>query len=204
MSASPYEGVPVDQWMRKTEELVKKHPLKSAEIVEVVFLSWEDIFNSKIGSKGFRIGKDIYPQPQIMAFLMHELIPLELAARHPKAWRRDEFGVDKDLVCVEDERYSIEIKTSSSASGIYGNRSYAQPNLGNKKSKSGYYLAVNFAGFNGGAVARPSITRIRFGWLDYSDWKGQSAESGQQASPSVQAKKYKLITFYSGIEKRSL
>jgi hypothetical protein len=204
MADSPYKGLPVDQWIQKTEKLVKKHPLSSTEIVEVVFKSWEDIFNSRIGAKGFRIGKDIYPQPQIMAFLMHELIPLELASRHPKAWRRDEFGADKDLVCLGNDRYSIEIKTSSSANGVYGNRSYAQPNASSKKSKSGYYLAVNFAGFDEGRVPRPSITKIRFGWLDYSDWKGQAAESGQQAYPSAEAKKHKLLTLYSGPKKGSL
>jgi len=197
MPDSPYASLPVDQWIKKTEKLVKDHPLSPAEIVEVVLLSWEDIFNSKIGSKGFRIGTNIYPQPQIMAFLMHELIPLKLASRHPKLWRRDKSGEEKDLVCVGNDKFSIEIKMSSSANGIFGNRSYAQPNLGNKKGKSGYYLAVNFGGFSTGVVVRPSITKIRFGWLDYSDWKGQKAASGQQAAPSVDAKKYKLLTLYS-------
>jgi len=204
MAESPYAGLPVDQWEQKTKELIDKHPLKSAEIVEIVLQSWNDIFDSKLGPKRFQIGRDIYPQPQIMAFLLHELIPLECASRYPKAWRRDRFGADKDLVCAADDEFSIEIKTSSSSNGIFGNRSYAQPTQGDKKRKSGYYIAVNFAGFDEGTVARPRIKKIRFGWLDHSDWKGQAAASGQAATPSVEAKKHKLVTLYSGLEESNL
>lgn len=204
MADSPYAGLTVEHWQNKTKDLVEKHPLKSAEIVEVVLQSWDDIFDSKLGPKGFQIGKDIYPQPQIMAFLLHELIPLELASRHPNGWRRDLFGTDKDLVCIADENFSIEIKTSSSANGIFGNRSYAQPTQGDKKSKSGYYLAVNFDGFNEENIARRSIRKIRFGWLDHIDWKGQAAATGQAATPSIEAKKHKLITLYPAVEKINL
>jgi hypothetical protein len=196
MGDSPYAGKGVEQWAKVTQSLLKKHPLDQKEIVDVVLQAWSDIFNSKLGPKGYQIGRDIYPQPQIMAFLLHELIPLELASRHPKEWRRDQFGTDKDLVYVADERFSIEIKTSSSANGIFGNRSYAQPTQGDKKAKSGYYLAVNFGGFSEGATGTPKIRKIRFGWLDHSDWKGQAAQSGQAATPSSDAKKHKLITLY--------
>ncbi|MFN9402025.1 MAG: ScaI family restriction endonuclease, partial [Dolichospermum sp.] len=42
--------------------------------------------------------------------------------------------------------FSIEIKTSSSPRNIFGNRSYAQKSTTGKtkKSKSGYYLVINF------------------------------------------------------------
>jgi hypothetical protein len=200
MADSPYFGRGVDEWGQVTQDLLKKHPLDLPEIVDVVLQSWNDIFNSKLGPKEFQIGRDIYPQPQIMAFLLHELIPLELASRHSKEWRRDQFGTDKDLVYVADEQFSIEIKTSSSANGIFGNRSYAQPTQGDKKSKSGYYLAVNFDGFNEGVTANPRIRKIRFGWLDHSDWKGQAAQSGQAATPSKEAKKHKLVTLYTAVE----
>lgn len=202
MSNSPYLGKHVDQWNEVTEELLKRHPLDQEEIVDVVLQSWRDIFNSKLGPKEFQIGRDIFPQPQIMAFLLHELIPLELSSRHEKEWRRDQFGTDKDLVYVPDERFSIEIKTSSSANGVFGNRSYAQPTQGDKKSKSGYYLAVNFDGFTERTPTTPRIRKIRFGWLDHSDWKGQIAQSGQAATPSKEAKKYKLVTLYKSIDKQ--
>ena len=197
MADSPYAGLSVGQWEQKTIELVKQHPLETGEVVDVVLLTWDEIFCSRIGSKDFRIGKDIYPQPQIMAFFLHELIPLEFSSRYPKKWRRDSSGADKDLVCVADESFSVEIKTSSSADGVYGNRSYAQPTQGNKKAKSGYYLAVNFAGFDPETSAQPRVRKIRFGWLDHSDWHGQAAATGQQAAPTREAKKFKLLTLFS-------
>lgn len=202
MAESPYQGKDFEQWNEVTAELLKKHPLDQEEIVDVVLQSWSDIFNSKLGPKEFQIGRDIYPQPQIMAFLLHELIPLELATRHPHEWRRDQFGTDKDLVYVANEQFSIEIKTSSSANGVFGNRSYAQPTQGDKKSKSGYYLAVNFDGFSEGATTAPRIRKIRFGWLDHNDWRGQTAQSGQAATPSKEAKKHKLVTLYTAVEEK--
>jgi ScaI restriction endonuclease len=105
-------------------------------------------------------------------------------------------GADKDVVYIPDDRFSLEIKTSSSPNGIFGNRSYAQPTQADKKSKSGYYLAVNFAGFDEHDTALPSIRLIRLGWLDHSDWVGQKAESGQQSHPNPAAKKHKLLRLY--------
>ena len=69
---SPYFGKDTSEWINITNQLIGKHPLKSEEIVETVLTSWNDIFNSKIGS--FYIGRDISPIPQIMSFLLHELI----------------------------------------------------------------------------------------------------------------------------------
>lgn len=197
MAKSPYAGVTVEAWQAVTDRMIAEHPLNPSEIVEVVLQSWSDIFDSSLGPKGFQIGRDVYPQPQIMGFLLHELIPLELESRHPSRWRKDRLGADKDLVYLADNQYSVEIKTSSSASGIYGNRSYAQFTQGDKKSKSGYYLAVNFDAFKEDGTFRPRIRKIRFGWLDHSDWKGQKAESGQQAYPSREAKRHKLVTLYN-------
>ena len=51
---SPYKNLPKEKWMEKTRELVDNHPLKD-KIKDVVLKSWNDIFNSKIGS--FSIGK---------------------------------------------------------------------------------------------------------------------------------------------------
>ena len=209
--ASPYVNLPVDQWNEKTKLLVEEHPLESKEIVEVVLQSWKDIFVSKIGPKKFEIGKDIFPQAQIMAFLLHELIPLEFASRHPKKWRRNQVKADKDLVYVANEKFSIEIKTSTNPSGIYGNRSYEH---GDGVKKSGYYLIINFGGFNKvkpgventaataetKAPTSPQVGSIRFGWFDHSDWKGQKAESGQAATPTPDAKKHKLVTLYKVVK----
>jgi len=191
---SPYVNLPQVQWRLKTEELVACHPLKRDEIVEVVLQSWKDIFVSKLGN--FSIGKELFPKPQIMGFFLHELIPLEFQARCPGVWRGDKTGDDKDLVYIPDPKYSVEIKTSSHASQIFGNRSYAQETGGSKKSKSGYYLAVNFAKF-GATNALPAVSRIRFGWLDHADWMGQKAASGQQAHLDAAVQASKLILLYS-------
>ncbi len=126
-----------------------------------------------------------------MGFFLHELIPLEIARRHPGVWRWEASAEDKDVVYIPDASYSIEIKTSSSKNKIYGNRSYAQKGKPGKKSKTGYYLAVNFEKFTKHSVVRPKLRLVRFGWIDHDDWIGQSAPTGQQArlSPEVEAGK---------------
>lgn len=191
---SPYVNLPQTMWRQKTEDLLADHPLRREEIVDVVLRCWDDIFVSKIGK--FNIGEDLFPKPQIMGFFLHELIPLEFQNRYPALWRGDRKGSDKDLVYIPDIKYSVEIKTSSHSSQIFGNRSYAQDTDGSKKSKSGYYLAVNFTKF-GRENALPVVSRVRFGWLDHEDWMGQKAASGQQArlDPIVEASK--LILLYS-------
>jgi ScaI restriction endonuclease len=165
-----------------------------AELVDVVHTSWRSVFDSKVGTKQFRIGEHLFPKPQIVAFFLHELIPLELAARYPGVWRGEAGAGDKDIEYIPDRSLSIEIKTSSHASQIFGNRSYAQAGNKAKKSKSGYYLAINFDKvLKGGPPAQ--LRRIRFGWLDHEDWQGQAAATGQQArlSPEVERGKLRLL-----------
>lgn len=191
---SPYTGLQPEEWGERTDEMVAAFPLGMDELVQVVKLSWEGVFASKIGIKRFQIGKHIFPKPQIVAFFLHELIPLELANRYPGVWRGEETAADKDVVYIPDHSYSIEIKTSSHASQIFGNRSYAQEGGKEKKSKSGYYLAVNFDKSVKGAPT-PRLRRVRFGWLDHSDWQGQTAATGQQARllPEVERGKLRLL-----------
>ncbi|TRZ95992.1 MAG: ScaI family restriction endonuclease [Dehalococcoidia bacterium] len=189
---SPYAGLTPDLWEAKTQELVQAHPLSPDEIVGITLGIWASIFTSDIGSKPFRIGKHIFPTPQIMAFFLHELIPLELENRYPGTWRRGDAASEKDLVYVPDEFYCTEIKASSSTGQIYGNRSYAQKGSSSKKSKAGYYLAINFEKFSRSSGV-PKITKIRFGWLDHSDWIGQRAATGQQARLSQPADRFKLM-----------
>jgi ScaI restriction endonuclease len=54
-----YDKIDISSWQQTTEALLKKHPLNNKKIVEIVLKSWDDIFNSKIGS--FYIGKEIFP-----------------------------------------------------------------------------------------------------------------------------------------------
>ena len=66
---------------------------------------------------------------------------------------------------------------------------------GSKKSKAGYYLAVNFEGF-AKTRTKPCVRRIRFGWLDHADWIGQKAATGQQARLRPECEAKKLIVLY--------
>lgn len=191
---SPYAKISASRWAKKTETLVAGYPLAMEELVDVVRSCWDSVFASRIGTKQFRIGEHLFPKPQIMAFFLHELIPLELASRYPGVWRGEESAGDKDVVYIADVTYSMEIKTSSHANQIFGNRSYAQAGGVAKKSKSGYYLAINFDKVEKGTGAA-KLRRIRFGWLDHEDWQGQIAATGQQArlSPEVERGKLRLL-----------
>ncbi|HYC56678.1 MAG TPA: ScaI family restriction endonuclease [Candidatus Binatia bacterium] len=181
---------------RKTLRRVRVHPIDLDILVQATLAAWTDIFESSFGSKRFKIGKDFKPKPQIMGFLLHALIPLELESRCAGAYRCDAAGHDKDLVCIEDNQFSIEIKTSSHPTSVFGNRSYAQtPASGRRvKDRSGYLLAVNFEKFSDSAA--PSIRKIRFGWVDGADWVGQVAQSGQQAHLTTEAEREKLIQLF--------
>lgn len=197
---SPYQGLPKDKWLGKTNELLEAFPLTKDEIVAPILEAWDSIFESKIGRHGIQIGKEIFPKPQIMGSYLHELIPLEFAYLYPGMWRADETSDEKDLVYIPDQNFSSEIKTSSSKNKIYGNRSYAQEPTDSKKSKNGYYIGVNFGKFvtTKPGPQKPKINLIRFGWLDHTDWKGQAAASGQQASVLPDSDKTKLLIIYRG------
>lgn len=193
---SPFKGVPSEKWPGIIKEVINAHPLQKEVIVETVLTSWNELHATQIGSRRLQIGKDIFPNPQILGFLLHELIPVELAALHPTVWRREKSKGEKDLVYVPNPYFSVEIKTSSHPSQIFGNRSYAQKSTtGKSTAKSGYFLTVNFkATKEDGEKGR--ITRIRFGWLDHSDWIGQAAQTGQQSRLTTDADKYKLVELY--------
>ena len=127
---------------------------------------------------------------------MHEIIGQYIQADYPKSWRKEKTAADKDVVCITNPDFSLEIKTSSDKNKIFGNRSYAQEvKQGGKKSKSGYYLAINFEKFEE-TEELPQIRLIRFGWLDHTDWIGQSAASGQQARLPKEVENGKLVVIY--------
>jgi len=39
----------------------------------------------------------------------------------------------------------------------------------------------------------PEINLVRFGWIDFSDWQGQAAATGQQARLNFDVEKYKIL-----------
>lgn len=187
---SPYDGLGESEWTNKTRVLINEHPLDSKQIKKIVLDSWECISNTLIGN--YKIGVDIFPKPQIMGFFLHELICLEISKIDPTTWGCEKETRDKDIVNLKDSRYSIEIKTSSNRTRIFGNRSYAQTTDKSKKSKSGYYIAINFEKYVSKEIM-PKIITVRFGWLDHEDWLGQKSQSGQQSRLSVSVEKNKLL-----------
>lgn len=199
---SPYSNLNETQWLSVTQDLVAKHPLEKEVIIDVVLQSWEAILKTKIAGE-LQIGKDIFPSPQILGNYLHELIPVFLEKRYPGKWTRDLSKKDKDIVYVPNPQFSTEIKTSSNSNNIYGNASYGQEDSSSSaiKSKDGYYLAVNFEKFKpGDSSFKPRIKKIRFGWLDHSDWHSQGASSGQQSHISPYVRDNKLLLIYD-IEK---
>ena len=195
---SPYENIPVEDWKKVTEDLIQNYPLAMSDLIKAVFNAWEGIFKTKIAGE-LQIGVDIFPTPQILGNYLHELIPVELEKMFPGKWSRDIEKNDKDLIYIPDRKFSAEIKTSSNANNIYGNASYGQEDSANasNKSKDGYYIAVNFEKLkNGDSSFHPTIRKIRFGWLDHSDWHSQSASSGQAATISTIVRDNKLKLIY--------
>ena len=192
---NPYENSDESEWFDITCDLIRNHPLDMNIVIETVLESWDDIFESTFGKNNVQIGKDILPSPQIMGFLLHELIPINLRGKlDSDDWVKDKEVSEKDLVYRPNIDYSVEIKTSSNPSRIFGNRSYAQKTDNPKKTKTGYYLAVNFERFKDSP--QPKIRKISFGWLDHNDWRGQKAQTGQQSSLAPIIYKTKLLEIY--------
>lgn len=184
---SPYNNIPVSNWINKTKELVSNHPL-SPSIVDLCLKSWQSILNGKINTYLNLLLKQMTISPQATGALLHDIIP-EYISRNVRGFRKG-FGNEKDIVCDYNDFFSLEVKTSSQKS-IYGNRSYTKSDSG--KDKSGYYLTINFEKIENND---PKILLIKMGWLDHSDWVGQRSETGQQASLTKEAKLGKLVTLY--------
>jgi hypothetical protein len=186
---SPYQGQPVQQWAGITERLVQQHPLTPDLILEAATLSWNRLWNTWVGDAnvGFPL-IEMAPPATVIGYMIEKLFAKELAARLPGAWRGG-VGSEKDLHCIQDESFSVEMKASGQLGyKIYGNRSYGQA-LENadmaKKDKSGYYITVNFY--------RQTLTLLRFGWIDSSDWQAQKSQTGQMSGLLPVVYNHKLL-----------
>ena len=194
---SPYQGKEIEEWQAVTDDLIANHPLSQQEIVEVVLKSWEDIFNSKIGS--FNIGTEIFPTPQIMSFFLHELVAHYLSLRHKEIYKVGTLKNEKDIHHLTNQTLSVEIKASSHENQVFGNRSYAyaQADSGREqKDKNGYYITINFEKFPKDKTNKPEILIIRFGYLEHTDWVAQKSETGQKARLKPDVYKHKLKILY--------
>ena len=193
---SPYDGHDVKEWADITDEIVKKYPVSEKDIIESVQEAWEKTKQTKIGGE-LQIGVDVFPEPQVMGEFLHELIPVTLAKKHPEHFRKGKVKSEKDVVYNPNDELSIEIKTSSDGTNLYGNRSYGQKNSENNsgKKKEGYYIGVNFEKYTDDNHD-PQIKKIRFGWIDHEDWVPQKKETGQQAKLDKDARDHKLKLIY--------
>lgn len=194
-SRSPYEGKDPSDWPKITKRLVEAFPLKSRDIVEVVHKSWTDIYATKIGSAGLRLGIDVFLPAQATGVLLERLVVGTLA-RTSDNWAGGVSKVDKDVIYKPNGAYSFEIKTSSSKAGLFGNRSTGQESERRTKVRTGYYLVVNYK-LPSPADLTHLIRLIRFGWIDDADWTGQAQPTGQQASVSREVLQGELLTLYA-------
>src|SRR5271165_2570689 len=127
---------------RTAQRRVHAHPLDGELLVETVLEAWEELLSAQTCS-GVNLVCELGIAPRAIGDLLEKLIVRRLAATQPGVWRGEVSPQDKDAVCLLDDRYSFEIKTSS-GSGLAGNRCYVMPGSSSVKSKSGYYLVVNY------------------------------------------------------------
>ncbi|EJA3095311.1 ScaI family restriction endonuclease [Vibrio vulnificus] len=184
---SPYQTIPKAEWKAKTEELVNAHPLNLSEISEIAILSWQRLWSSEIG--GQISLSEVELPATVVGYFFQKLFSYELSKRYPETWRGEIDKHDKDLVNIVSPQYSMEMKASGQQGfKIFGNRSYNQETMdGNQggKTKSGYYITINFTG--------QSLNLIRVGWIDQDDWVPQGSETGQAATLHSDVYTYKMI-----------
>ncbi len=187
---SPYLNMPVSSWPTITRKLLAKHPLRPEVIMEVAVQSWQALWSTRVGLGQTAIDLEKLNVPAtVVGYFFEVLFAKEMARRFPGKWRGSQQGSEKDLVYTSDSDYSVEIKTSGQMGlKVYDNRSYGQKlqNLQQaKKEKSGFYITVNFF--------KRSLSLIRFGWIDASDWKPQASPTGQMAGLPDEVYRYKLV-----------
>lgn len=187
---TPYKDVNQDEWLSVTQSLVEAHPLKIEELIELIHIAWEGVWSTQIGKDQARISlREINPPATVVGYFFEKLLAKALASRYPKEWCGGHAGDHKDLYCITEPFFSIEVKASGQLGlKIFGNRSYGQEveNADRaKKDKSGYYLTVNFFG--------ERLNLVRFGWIDGSDWVAQKSSTGQMAGLGQSVYNYKLL-----------
>lgn len=189
MSKSPYENKNISEWSAITKDIISKHPLKKEVLLTSALSSWDRLWNTTVGDNisGFPL-IELDPPATIIGYFFEKLLAKELANQFPSMWRGG-LGSEKDLHCIQNDSFSIEMKASGQVGyKIFGNRSYGQKveNADSvKKDKSGFYITINFY--------KQSLTLIRFGWIDADDWQAQKSATGQMAGLKDEVYKYKLL-----------
>jgi len=188
--SSPYAGQPAKKWKEITQSLLAVHPLKENVILEVALLAWQKVWATTIGTGRTAIRlTDLDVPATVIGYFFEVLFAKEMENRFPGQWRGTRNKEEKDLVYIPDLTLSVELKTSGQLGyKVYGNRSYGQKlqkaELA-KKEKSGYYITMNFY--------KRTLTLLRFGWIDASDWRPQASPTGQMAGLSDKVYQNKLV-----------
>jgi hypothetical protein len=176
--ASPYTDKPESEWLGITKQLIESHPLKTADLLNAAITTWSMLWQTTVGAGSVAVKlSDLRVPATIVGYFFEVLFARELGRRAPELWRGNRSKDEKDLVYLPDPSFSVEIKASGQHGfKVYGNRSYGQKSenaLLAKKEKSGFYITVNFY--------EQTLTLVRFGWIDESDWDAQAAPTGQMA-----------------------
>ncbi len=195
MLTSPYTDYPQEEWLKITQQLVDNFPLSTDDLIILVESAWEELFSSSFGNSQLKIGQDIFLPAQATGVILEKLIAVILTNSY-SGWRGGKTKQEKDIICIKDNRYSFEIKTSSSKNGLYGNRSTGHRSSDRTKYRTGYYLVINYKLPKEEDLSR-QLWKIRFGWIDDEDWLGQNKPTGQQASIGAKLARLKLITLKS-------
>lgn len=156
-----------------------EYPTSKEKIVKIVEEAFEDFKEGRF--RDMRLGKEIVPEKQVQAGILHELI----VARFSKleGYREGLAKHDKDIEYIRNKQFSIEVKTSSNPDRIAGNRMTA--GLVSYSDPSGYYLCINFDPYLKNKEQVPQLRKIRFGWIDAKKWKPQTGK-GQASTLSAE------------------
>lgn len=181
-----------NEWRAITDNLVQAHPLSLDFIRQTVLVSWETLWSFSSNSDDFAMNvSELGLTAQAVSSFFEKILIKRITQMLPGVWRGGK-ATEKDLHNLEDESLSFELKMSGqSGFKVFGNRSYGfgadeKNGAKSKKSKSGYYLIINYSGRH--------ITLIRFGWIDGQDWQAQKSQSGQMASLKQYVYDHKLVT----------
>ena len=195
MNNSPYKNKDISEWMSITEKLINKFPIKLNDIKNLVEKSFADYLSITISEAKLQVGRDIFFPAQATGVIIQKLIARKLEIFQSSKWREGDKKKDKDIVNIQDNSFSFEIKTSSSKTGIYGNRSMGHVSENSIKKRSGYYLIINYK-LPKEEDREFLIYNLRFGWIDDEDWIGQKSPTGQQSTISKSCRSLKLISIY--------
>ncbi len=190
----PFANLPSAKWSNKRDELIEEYPLDLDEIRDLVLRSYNKLLQTHIGepSDDILIFEDVPVGAQTTGAFLETIIANEIQ-KTDSAWRQGS-DAEKDLIHTENPEYSTEIKMSGQVNDkVFGNRSFAQDSgADGKKSKSGYYITLNVHISEEILVPSHNLFLIRFGWIDFDDWTGQSAATGQAATLSSEVYEHKL------------